>query len=111
MESEKKSHLDALLEALESNSLQDVRSTVNNLRPGEIALLLESLPLRERAIVWDLIEGEKEGDILVELNDPEHPMLEQLPRPVIAMKTEDLLRAALRHQHIDVSRYLNQVKC
>ena len=49
--------------------------------------------------------------VLVELNDPEHPMLEQLPRPVIAMKTEDLLRAALRHRHIDVSRYLNQVKC
>jgi len=36
-------------------------------------------------------------------------MLEQLPRPVIAMKTEDLLRAALRQQYIDVNRYLDQV--
>lgn len=91
MESEKKSHLDALLEALESNSLQDVRSTVNNLHPGEIALLLESLPLRERAIVWDLIEGEKEGDILVELNDEVRAkLLEEMDAEDVIAATEGM---------------------
>ena len=91
MESEKKSHLDALLEALESNSLQDVRSTVDNLHPGEIALLLESLPLRERAIVWDLIEGEKEGDILVELNDEVRAkLLEEMDAEDVIAATEGM---------------------
>ena len=44
MESEKKSHLGALLKALESDSLRDVQNTVENLHPAQIARLLESLP-------------------------------------------------------------------
>ena len=51
MEFEKTSHLSALLEALENDSISDVQTTVDDLHPAEIALLLESLPLRERAVV------------------------------------------------------------
>ncbi len=69
MEFEKTSHLSALLEALENDSISDVQTTVDDLHPAEIALLLESLPLRERAIVWGLIDDDNHGEILVELND------------------------------------------
>jgi len=69
MEFEQKSHLGALLEALESGSPRDIQNTVDDLHPAEVALLLESLPLRERAIVWDLIDEDNQGEVLVELND------------------------------------------
>jgi len=69
MEFEKKSHLGAILEALENDSLGDIQNTVHDLHPAEIAHLLESLPLRERSIVWDLIDEENQGEILVDLND------------------------------------------
>ena len=69
MEFEKTSHLSALLEALENDSISDVQTTVDDLHPAEIALLLESLPLRERAVVWGLIDDDNHGEILVELND------------------------------------------
>ena len=69
MEFEKTSHLSALLEALENDSISDVQTTVDDLHPAEIALLLESLPLRERAVVWGLVDDDNHGEILVELND------------------------------------------
>jgi magnesium transporter len=88
MESEKKSHLGALLKALESDSLRDVQNTVENLHPAQIARLLESLPLRERAIVWDLIDEQNQGEILVELNDEvRSKLLEE-------MDTEEVVAAA-----------------
>jgi len=88
MESEKKSHLGALLKALESDSLRDVQNTVESLHPAEIARLLESLPLRERAIVWDLSDEQNQGEILVELNDEvRSKLLEE-------MDTEEVVAAA-----------------
>lgn len=69
MESEKKSHLADLREALASDDLHEARQVVDALHPAEIALLLESLPVPEREAVWSLIDDEAEGEILVELND------------------------------------------
>jgi voltage-gated potassium channel len=60
-------------------------------------------------VVSRIMRLNRRAPLFVELNNPEHPMLERLPRPVIAMKTEDLLQAALGHRYIDASRYLNQV--
>lgn len=42
---------------------------VNALHPAEIASLLESLPPARREIVWEFIDPELEGDVLVELNE------------------------------------------
>ncbi len=69
MESEKKSHLAILREALANDNLRDARGIVGTLHPAEIALLLESLPVPERETVWNLVDDETEGEILVELND------------------------------------------
>lgn len=42
---------------------------VNSLHPAEIASLLESLPPAKREIVWEFVEPDLEGDVLVELNE------------------------------------------
>jgi magnesium transporter len=39
------------------------------LHPAEIALLLESVPPRQRELVWEMVDRELEGDVLVELNE------------------------------------------
>ena len=96
MESEKKSHLADLLEALANNNLREVRQIVDALHPSETALLLESLPLSERESVWGLIDDEIEGEILVELNDEvRQGLLEDMdPEAVVAaaegMELDDL---------------------
>lgn len=69
MESEKKSHLADLREALAHDDLRGARRIVDALHPSETALLLESLPVPEREAVWRLVDDESEGEILVELND------------------------------------------
>ena len=61
-------HLQRLTEALVSGTAQ-VRLLVNSLSEGEIGDLLESLPLPNRLAVWNLVEPEFEGEVLVEVND------------------------------------------
>jgi magnesium transporter len=58
-----------LRDALESGTLLRVQQMVRSLHPSEIADLLDSLPPPEREVVWDLVEFEDEGDVLLELND------------------------------------------
>ena len=45
------------------------RNLLNNLHPSELARLIESLPLNERALVWEMIDKNIEGEILVEVSD------------------------------------------
>lgn len=42
---------------------------VNSMHPAEIASLIESLPPAKREIVWEFVDPEFEGDVLIELND------------------------------------------
>jgi magnesium transporter len=60
--------LDKLSEALDSGTEQRVRGLLRNLSAGEIADLLESLPIAKRLAVWELTDPELEGDVLVEAN-------------------------------------------
>ena len=45
------------------------RNLLNNLHPSELARLIESLPLNERALVWEMIDKNIEGEVLVEVSD------------------------------------------
>ncbi|HDJ85635.1 MAG TPA: magnesium transporter [Chromatiales bacterium] len=56
-------------EALESGTLRKLQRMVNDLHPAEIAHLLESMPGAQRRIVWELLDPENEGDVLVHLNE------------------------------------------
>jgi len=58
-----------LLQSIESGSLRYAKAMLNSLKAGEIAHLIESLPPEKGKIIYDLIEQELEGEVLVEVGD------------------------------------------
>ncbi len=58
------------------------------MHPAEIALLIESLPPAQREVVWNFVEPEMEGDVLVELSDEVRQSF------IDGMDAEELLAAA-----------------
>ena len=69
MKPEKERRLTALRAALGQGALRSAHRMVNALHPAEIALLIESLPPAQRELVWDFVDPELEGEVLVELNE------------------------------------------
>ena len=59
----------ALSQAMESGTMQHARAMLNELHPAEIAHLLESLPHNERNIIWELVDSDKEGEVLIQLGE------------------------------------------
>ena len=59
----------ALSDAMETGTMQHARGMLNELSPAEIAHLLESLPHNERNIIWELVDSEKEGEVLIQLGE------------------------------------------
>jgi len=49
--------------------LAELQRVLDPLHPADIADILESLPLNQRLIVWDLVKAERDGDILLEVSD------------------------------------------
>jgi magnesium transporter len=58
-----------LHELLDSGTLQQTGRLLNALTPGEIAHLLEALPIAKREIIWELVNEENDGEVLMELAD------------------------------------------
>jgi magnesium transporter len=83
----KMSRLETLRQALGQGAGRQVNRLVNSMHPAEIASLLESLPPAQREVVWDLVDPELEGDVLVELNEEVRADL------IREMETEDLVAA------------------
>jgi magnesium transporter len=65
----KQVRLGALRQALDAGTLRSAERMVAALHPAEITLLLESVPPRQRELVWEMVDRETEGDVLVELNE------------------------------------------
>ncbi|NBO73251.1 MAG: magnesium transporter [Gammaproteobacteria bacterium] len=84
----KEARLVALREALDSGTLRPAQRMVAAMHPAEIALLLESVPPRQRELVWGMVDPELEGDVLVELNENVRQEL------IGEMATEELVAAA-----------------
>ena len=55
--------------ALDAGTFNTVRQMLRGMSPGEIAMLIESSPPRERNLLWQLIPVEEEGEVLLYLND------------------------------------------
>jgi magnesium transporter len=68
-QNQKTPRLAALRSALEQGSLRHGQRLINSLHPAEIASLIESLPPARREIVWEFVDPEIEGDVLIELNE------------------------------------------
>jgi len=73
---------------LESGTLQQLKLMLNGLFAAEIAHLLESLPREKREFVWELVEPELQGDVLLDVNDD---IREHLIRQ---METSELVAAS-----------------
>jgi len=63
------SRLENIREALETGTLRSVRRMMHSLHPAEIAHLLESLRPAEREVVWELVDAEDDGEVLLHVND------------------------------------------
>lgn len=61
------STLEVLRERLGGGGLRSATMLIRSLYPSELARLLESLPPPERALIWEMVDPEREGDVLVEL--------------------------------------------
>jgi len=85
------SQLKALSEALEAGTMQHARHMLNELRPAEIADLLESLPYTERNLLWDLVSPDKEGVVLLEVGDEVRTtLIRDMPLEDLVNATEDM---------------------
>jgi magnesium transporter len=65
----KSTRLSTLRSMLEQGSMRHGQRMINSMHPAEIASLIESLPPAKREIVWEFVDPELEGDVLIELND------------------------------------------
>jgi magnesium transporter len=87
----KAGRLAAVLEALDSGTLRSANRLINALHPAEIAALLESLPPTRRELVWEFVDPELEGEVLLELSEPVRlALLEQMDAHEIIAAAEDL---------------------
>ncbi len=56
-------------ELLRLNQRDELRQQIDELHPADIANLLEALPLDERLAVWECVESDHDGEILLEVSD------------------------------------------
>jgi magnesium transporter len=67
--SDRSSRLAAIQAALAAGRLRGADRMVDALHPAETALLLESLPPAQRALAWELVNQDAQGEVLVELSE------------------------------------------
>ena len=76
---------------LDSGGMRSARLLIHSLHPSELARLLESLPLRERAVIWEMVEPDLEGDVLVEVADEVRDgLLQGMPKEELLAATEGM---------------------
>jgi magnesium transporter len=73
---------------LHKRHLNELREKLDTLHPADIAFILESLPIEQRLLVWDLVKAERDGDILIEVSDAVRESL------IATMSREELREAA-----------------
>ncbi|MGE0029552.1 MAG: magnesium transporter [Steroidobacteraceae bacterium] len=82
------SRLAAIQAALAAGRLRGADRMVDAMHPAETALLLESLPPAQRALVWELVGAGIQGDVLVELSEEVRSEL------LAGMQPDELVAAA-----------------
>ncbi len=90
-ESQADSHLEALAAALESGTLKQARGIISALHPAEIAHLLESLPPSQRRIVWEMVDHDDHGEVLLHVGDEVRAgLIEAMDHEALLSATEGL---------------------
>jgi magnesium transporter len=76
---------------IDSVALNQVRHTLNNLTPPDIAHQLETAPPKFRRILWELVDPEISGEVLQELSDEiQLEFLDEMDSAEVASLTEGL---------------------
>ena len=84
-------HLDQLNQALDSGALVQVRRLLDSLPAADVAHVLESSPPKARAVLWRLIEIDREREVLPFLSDDiRSQFLRQMDTEEVASITEGL---------------------
>jgi magnesium transporter len=68
--------------------LAELSKKLDTLHPADVAYILETLPLEERMLVWDLVKADRDGDILLEVSDAVRESL------IATMDNHELVAAA-----------------
>ena len=87
-------NLSLLRERLGGGRVRSAQMLIGSLHPSEIARLLESLPQTERALIWEMVDPEIGGEVLVELVDEVRDGL------IESMQTDEVV-AALDGMEVD----------
>jgi magnesium transporter len=83
--------LSRLDSAIDSVTLNQVRHTLNNLSPPDVAHQLETAPPKFRRILWELVDPEISGEVLQELSDEiQLEFLDEMDSAEVASLTEGL---------------------
>jgi magnesium transporter len=69
-------------------NLAELSKKLDALHPADVAYILEALPLEDRALVWDLVKAERDGEILLEVSDAVRESL------IATMDNRELVAAA-----------------
>jgi magnesium transporter len=83
--------LSQLGSAIDSVTLNQVRHTLNNLPPPDVAHQLETAPPKYRRILWELVDPEISGEVIHELSDEiKLEFLDEMDSIEVASLTEGL---------------------
>ena len=61
---------------------------LSDMHPADVAYVLEALPLADRLLVWDLLEADRQGEVLLEVSDAVRETL------IRSMEPNELVAAA-----------------
>jgi magnesium transporter len=109
--------VEAVRNLLDGGTLQQATRMLNALRPAEIAHLLESLPLTQRKVVWELLEEHAAGQVLLDVTEEvRDSLLQEMDLADIVAATEgleiddlaDLVKELPRHITWEVLDSLDQ---
>ena len=71
--------------------LQMLIGILHELHPADVAAVLESLPLKERVLVWKLAAPEEDGDVLLEVSDSvRESLIETMDKAELVAAVEDM---------------------
>ena len=74
-----------------NQKLVELMAILHELHPADMATLLESLPQKERVIVWKLAEPEDDGDVLLEVSDAvRETLIESMDKEELLAAVEDM---------------------
>jgi magnesium transporter len=71
--------------------LAELDAKLDKLHPADIAYILESLPLDERQVVWEHVDAERDGEVLIELSDAvRESLIETMDQAALVAAAEQL---------------------